>query len=198
LLTRNDTGKVLLLAHGVANMPDQPKAYARYFAKKQDLFSGGLYVPTREPADIYSQVPSSDRLCALKGEEEEEDVVTHAVVKLADWVYIRLRAAIDWLLNKHIDQEVLRQQYIDMRILRTTMTILTATYLPMFFAGTLGFLSLLKSDKMRIVVLGILALVLTMSSTLLVPKLKRSDLYAITAAYFAAGGVFIGAKSRES
>jgi hypothetical protein len=37
-----------------------------------------------------------------------------------------------------------------------------------------------------------------MSSTLLVPKLKRSDLYAITAAYFAVGGVFIGAKSRES
>jgi hypothetical protein len=181
-------------------MPNQPKVYARNFAKKKDVFSGGFYVPTREPADIYSQVPSSVRLCVLKGEEEEEDVVTPTVVKLADWVYIRLRAAINRVPKKHTDPELLHQQYIKKATLRTAMNVLTATFLPTFLAGTLGFLSLLKSDKMRIVVLGILALVLTMSSTLLVPKLnsKRSDLYAITAAYFAVGGVYIGTKSRES
>jgi hypothetical protein len=178
-------------------MPDQSKAYARHFAKKKDVSRGGLYVPTKEPADIYSQVPSHHGLAALR-DSEEEDVMTEFLLEHASWVYTRLRKLIDWVLNRHRDEELLPQKYIRITTLRTKMNIFVAILLPIFLAGTLGGLSRLRSDKMRIVVLGILALVLTMSLIVLVPKLKRSDLWAITAAYFAVGGVFIGAKSTDT
>jgi hypothetical protein len=178
-------------------MPDQSKAYARYFAKQNDVFRDGLYVPTMERADIYSQVPSHRYLCTLRG-AEEEDVMTDFLLKLAGSVYRRLHGLVDWVFKRRADEELLHQRYIRLTTARTTMNVLAATCLPIFLAGTLGMLSRLKSDKMRIVVLGILALVLTMSLIVLVPKLKRSDMYAITAAYFAVGGIFIGAKSTDS
>jgi len=175
-------------------MPDQPNVHARSFARRQELFRDGVYVPTREPAEIWSQVPSSSRLCVLKV-GEEEDVTTQAAVKCADCVYTWLGKTMIRVRNRPAAQEPSRQRYIKSATLGTAMNVIAATILPAFLASTLVLLSLLKTDKMRIVLLGILSWVLTMSLFVLAPKAKRNELYSITSAYFAVGGIFIGAKS---
>lgn len=74
------------------------------------------------------------------------------------------------------------------------MNLLSGVYITLLFAGCMGVLSCIESEKWRIVVLGGFGLVLTMSLVLFVPTLKRNDLFAVMAAFFAVEGVYIGAK----
>jgi hypothetical protein len=91
-------------------------------------------------------------------------------------------------------EDALLPEYISLNTVRTTMHYLAGVFVPLLLAGTLGALSSLESEKERIVVLGCFGFVMTWSLILLIPGLKRSDLFAIAAAYFSVGGIYIGAR----
>lgn len=191
-------GKDLLLAYGVANLPDQAEVFARRFAETPDIFHEGVYRPTKEDAGIYSQTPSHLGLCSLKG-MEEEDLLNDFVIKNLRPINEKLRTWSGRILRKRVeDDDSMPEHFITLKTVRTTMNLLAALYVPIFLAGTLGVLSRLHSEGMRVVVLGLLGIVLTLSLICVVPKVKRNNLVATTAAYFAVGGIYIGAKGSGS
>jgi hypothetical protein len=145
-------------------------------------------------------VPSHSDLCSLKG-REEEDTVTNVLLRHIEFINGKLDNTIRWVSIKclrHKDsppsEEALLPDYISLMTVRTIMHYLAGVFVPLLLAGTLGTLSSLNSEKERIVVLGCLGFVLTWSLILLIPGLKRNDLFAIAAAYFSVGGIYIGAK----
>lgn len=186
-------GTDLRTVHGLANMPGQRKLFSRHFAKIIQLFggSGGIY-----EASIYTQVPSHPDTCSLKDFEGQDHTTEFALEHLAvanEW----FNKSLNWILRKSEDEELQPKQYVELDTIRMIMNLLAALYAPTFFAVSLGVLSCVESEKMRIVALGGFGLLLTISLMLTVPTLKRSDLFSISAGYFAVGGVYIGAKSLD-
>jgi hypothetical protein len=189
-----DTGKDLMLAHGVANLPEQVEVFARHFARYDELFENGVYGPTNEDANMYRQVPSHGNLCSLKG-GEEEDAVTNLMLKHIESVNEYLHGIVRWVLRKPTPTpDTPLPDYVSLNSIRRVTHCLAAVYATVLFTGTLGILNVLESEKNRIITLGCLAFVLMLSLTILVPSLKRNDLFTIAAGYFAVGGVYIGAK----
>ena len=107
----------------------------------------------------------------------------------------RLHKFVNRVLRRKVDPESTPEQYIEDKTVRTIMNLLASLYAPILLAGSLAILSCVESELARIAVLGALGILLTMSIMLVVPTVKRSDLFAITAAFFAVGGVYIGSKS---
>jgi hypothetical protein len=192
-----------MLVSGIANLPEQDEVFARHFAQYPKLFTNGVYLPTSEKADMYQQVPAHADTCSLKG-REEEDFATDFLVKRVKPINIWLGKLIKSMQKKPAREDDTLQeddsalpQYLGLKTVRTIMHLLAGVYVPTLFAGSLGILSRLETEKSRIIVLGCLGLVLTWSLILLIPTLKRSDLFAITGAFFAVGGIYIGSKSPD-
>ncbi|RAR15582.1 hypothetical protein DDE83_001032 [Stemphylium lycopersici] len=188
-------GKDLKLARDVANLPDQPDIYAQHLAQYEGLFNDDMFGPTKEKAAIYTQVPANNDTCALKcGEQGQQDMLTKCMVMhlkpvnrfLEKWV-LRIR-------GKSTDVADDSQRTLELATVLTVVDILSGIYVPVLFAGCLGVLSCLASEKCRIIVLGSFGMVLAALLIVCVPALKRNDLFAIIAAFFAVGGVYIGAK----
>jgi hypothetical protein len=181
-----------MLAYGMANLPEQNDVFARHLATYPSLFEDGVYGPTGEPAGIYQKVPSHAGTCSLKS-QGDEDFATNLMLRhlqaMNDW---RL-GIIDRVMGRSVREKSTLPEYVSLKTIRTMMHVVSGSYAPILFAGSLKVLSSLESENMGIVVLGFLCLLLW-SLILLVPTLKRSDLFAIAAAYFAVGSVFIGAK----
>ncbi|KAF2831257.1 hypothetical protein CC86DRAFT_137061 [Ophiobolus disseminans] len=188
--------KDLMLAQDVANLPEQDNVFARYLANYPGLLVNRLYGPTKEPADIYQEVPSHAGTCSLKS-REDEDFVTNLMLKHLQATNEWRQGFIDRVLRRPVREKTALPQYFSLKTIRTIMHIIAGVYVPILFAGSLKILSSLESESTRIVVLGLLCLLLMWSLILLVPTLRRSDLFAIAAAYFAVGGVYIGAKGLD-
>jgi hypothetical protein len=186
-----------VLACGVANLPEPGDAFARHFARYQGLFNDGVYGPTGEDAELYQNVPSHSDLCSFK-KFEEEDFGTNLILKHIESVYTRLRSTISWVLRKPVLVDSPLPEYIHLSTIRTAVHYFAGLYVSLLFTSTLGILNSLGSDTKRIIVLGFLSLVLMWSLILLIPSLKRNDLFAIAGAYFAVGGIYIGSKGHDS
>lgn len=166
-------------------LPDQPTEFARSFPG-WELFENGVYVPTGEDAADYEQVSAGPEFFAGR-EPEPIDHLTRCII----WLNYSIRAWYD--KKRHVVRDDLKS--INSESNKRIMHLVAAIYMSIFLSGTLGTLSVLSSEKRRIVVLGILGLVLQVSLVLLIPGLKRNDMVAILAAYFAVGGIYIGTKS---
>jgi hypothetical protein len=191
-----NVGQDLVLAHKVASMPEQDLVFARHFAENDSLFDGGVYGPTKEDADMYRQVPCHSDLCSLKG-REQEDPGTNLVLKHLKPMYKLYRKVISWILRRPLREDT-DPEYAHLSTVRTAMHFLASIHVIVLFTGTLGVLNSLDSDAKRIAVLGCFACVLLWSLILLIPSLKRNDLFSIAVAYFAVGGIFIGSRGRDS
>jgi hypothetical protein len=192
----SNVGEDLVLAHQLANMSEQDQVFARHFAENDSLFDGGVYGPTKEDADMYRQVPCHSDLCSLKG-REQEDPGTNFVLKHLKSMYKFYRIVISWVLRRPLPEDTV-PEYVLLSTVRAAMHFLASIHVVLLFSGTLAVLNSLDSDAKRIAVLGCLAFVLLWSLILLIPSLKRNDLFAIAAAYFAVGGIFIGSRGGVS
>lgn len=190
LPTTND----LLIAYKVANLPAQHKIYARHFARTEGLFKGDVYVPTGERASIYSQVPAHSDTCVLK-EFQSQEIAPEWVINNIEPINEWLNSVVNRMLRRKVDPDSVVREVITDTTVRTAMNLVAALYAPVLLASSMAVLSCLHSDLLRIVVLGTFGILLTISLMVVVPTIKRSELFAITAAYFAVGGVYIGAKS---
>ncbi|KAI4662057.1 uncharacterized protein J4E78_004848 [Alternaria triticimaculans] len=173
--------------------------YARHFAARKTLFEEGLFGPTKEEAAMYTQVPSHADTCSFKdGELDEQDMLTAFVIRHLESVNTYVTQLITRILRQRtLEEGVAPRQYLELNKIQMVANILTGIYVPVFLAICLGILSCIESEKNRIVVLGVLGILLALLMVVCVPVPKRNDMFAITAAFFAVGGIFIGAK-RES
>lgn len=197
ILTYIHVAKDLLMVQAVANLPDQCDIYARQFAKyaEDGIFDDGIFGPTKEEADIYRQVPSHSGMCSLK-DFGQQDLLTTLVIRNLDSVNKVLKYLAGRVSRKSTQKpSVTSQQYIAFDTVLRIMDLIAGLYAPMLLMGCMGVLSCIKSEKARIGVLGVFGILLTVSLVLFVPTLRRCDIFAITAAFFAVGGVYIGAKS---
>jgi len=199
VLTIDDVGEDLCLATRVANLPHQSDVYARHFAARETLFENGLFGPTKENSAMYTQVPSHADTCSFKdGDLDELDMLTAFVIRHLESVNMYVTQLIARVLRQRsFEDGVAPQQYLELGKIQTIVNILTGICVPVFLAICLGILSCIGSEKTRIVMLGVLGILLALLMVVCVPVPKRSDMFAITAAFFAVGGIFIGAK-RES
>lgn len=183
-----------MTAQAIANLPDQCDIYARHFAQYKELFENGIFGPTQEKEQLYKQVPPHHEMCSWK-DFGQQDPITSLVIRHMKAMNTRLNALLNWLSSKQKEQQrPMPQQYIKLETVLLVMDFLAGFYVPLLSALCLGVLSCIKSEKARIVVLGVFAVVLTTSLILCIPNLRRCDLFAVTAAFFAVGGVYIGAK----
>ncbi|KAH8725296.1 hypothetical protein GQ44DRAFT_772332 [Phaeosphaeriaceae sp. PMI808] len=140
----------LLTTHALANMPKSRDFFARHLADIPELFQGGVYGPTQEPADIYSRVPSDPSTFSLRG-YDEDDYFTAFVFKylkpLNAWYH-------EWILQKPTDLESGSSQFIELRTIQTVVNLITACFALSLLCGSLVVLSCVGSEKMRILVLG--------------------------------------------
>jgi hypothetical protein len=198
-LTGGDAGEDLCLATQVANLPHQSDIYARHFAARETLFEAGVFGPTREKAAMYTQVPSHADTCSFKdGNLDEQDMLTAFVIRHLESVNVYVTDLIARVLRQRsLEDGGAYQQYLGLDKIQMIANVLTGIYVPVFLAICLGVLSCIKSEKTRIVMLGVLGILLALLMIMCVPTPKRNDMFAITAAFFAVGGIFIGAK-RES
>ena len=195
-MTNSHIGKDLKLARDIANLPDQPDIYAQHLAQREGLFKGDIFGPTKEKAKIYTQVPANNDTCALKcGEQGQQDMLTKFMIMRLKPANLFLK---NWALRswgEPADEADDSQRTLELATILTVANILSGIYVPVLFAGCLGVVSCLASEKCRIIVLGSFGMVLAALLIVCVPALKRNDLFAIIAAFFAVGGVYIGAKS---
>jgi hypothetical protein len=195
LLTLMDIGKDLKLASEIANLPEQDEVFARHFAEYKNLFLNGAYGPTDQDANIYRQVPPHSATCCLKG-HEEEDSGTKLLLRNIEPINESLDKLVHWIMRKpKRPRNSPLPRYVNFGTVRKAMHFLAGLYVALLLTGTLGILSSLSKEKYRIVTLGCLTLALMCSLILLIPSLKRNDLFSIAAAYFAVGGIYIGAKN---
>jgi hypothetical protein len=152
-----------------------------------------VYGPTKEAAKKYQQEAPHPELCSLK-ECEEEDFVTNLIAKHIESVHERLRSTFRWGPRDPLPKDSPLPEYIQLSTIRTAVHYFAGVYIVLLYSGTLAILNSLGSDTERIIVLGCLALVLLLSLTLLVPSLKRSDMFTIAGTYIAVGGIYIGSK----
>jgi len=194
-----NVGEDLRLATHVASLPHQSDIYARHFAARKTLFEEGLFGPTKEKAAMYTQIPSHADTCSFKdGDLDEQDMLTAFVIRHLESVNTYVTRFITRVLRQRsLEDGVASQQYLELDKIQMVANILTGIYVPVFLAICLGILSCIESEKNRIVVLGVLGILLALLMVVCVPVPKRNDMFAITAAFFAVGGIFIGAK-RES
>ena len=194
-----DVGEDLCLATHVANLPHQSDVYARHFAARKTLFEKDLFGPTKEKAAMYTQVPSHADTCSFKdGDLDEQDMLTAFVIRHLESVNTYVTRFITRVLRQRsLEDGVAPQQYLELDKIQMVANILTAIYVPVYLAICLGILSCIESEKTRIVVLGVLGILLALLMVVCVPVPKRNDMFAFMAAFFAVGGIFIGAK-RES
>lgn len=194
-----DVGEDLCLATHVANLPHQSDVYARHFAARETLFEDGLFGPTKEKAAIYTQVPSHADTCSFKdGDLDELDMLTTFVIRHLESVNMYVTQLMARVLRQRsLEDGVAPQQYLELDKIQMVANILTGICVPVFLAICLGILSCIKSEKTRIVMLGVFGILLAFLMVVCVPVPKRSDMFAITAAFFAVGGIFIGVR-RES
>ena len=148
---------------------------------------------------MYTQVPSHADSCSFKdGDLDEQDMLTAFVIRHLESVNMYVTQLITRVLRQRsLEDGVAPQQYLELDKIQTVANILTGIYVPVFLAICLGILSCIESEKTRIVMLGVLGILLALLMVVCVPVPKRNDMFAITAAFFAVGGIFIGAK-RES
>jgi hypothetical protein len=198
-LTNSDTGKDLTLAHAIANLPSQPEIWARHFSEYTEAFQDGRFGPTNEDATVYSQVPSHADTCSLRASEvDQQDHLTSFAIRHLKSINIRLRKWIACGSKEWSEEEgAAPEQFVGLEKIVMVANVLAGIYVPVFFAACLGVLSSIQSEKWRIVVLGAFGLMLTALLILCVPTLKRSDMFAITGAFFAVGGIFVGARSMD-
>lgn len=190
------TGKDLTLAHAIANLPDQSEIWAKHFSERKTSFQDGRFGPTKEDATIYTQIPSHADTCSLRASEaDQQDYLTSFAIRHLKSINIRLRK---WIARRPKQQcqeeDVAQERFVGLEKIVTIANVLAGIYVPVLFAGCLGVLSSIGSEKRRIVVLGAFGLLLTALLNLCVPTLKRSDMFAITGAFFAVGGIYVGAK----
>ncbi len=197
ILISSDTGKDLLLAHGVANLPDQSEVWAKDFSESPELFHDGRFGPTKEDHEVYSKIPSHADTCSLRASEvDQQDLLTKFVILHLKSIYLGLNkwvAYVPWL-GSHKD-EVEQERFIGLERIVLIANVLTGICVPVIYAVCLGVLSCIESEKWRIVVLGAFGLLFTTLLNLCVPTIKRGDMFAITGALFAVGGIFIGTRS---
>ncbi|CAO2656934.1 Nn.00g057370.m01.CDS01 [Neocucurbitaria sp. VM-36] len=190
--------KDLLMVHAIANLPDQCDMYARHFAQHKEVFENGVFGPTKENEEMYKQVPAHDEMCSLKG-FDQQDLITSFVLRHIKTMNKHFRSLMKQFSRKREQQtDVSPEQHIKFETLLLVIDLLAGLYVPLLFAGCMGVLSCIKSEKARIGVLGVFGFVLTGSLILCVPNLRRADLFAVTAAFFAVGGIYIGAKSGDN
>jgi len=196
----SDVGEDLCLATHVANLPHQSDVYARHFAARKTLFENGLFGPTKEKAAIYTQVPSHPDTCSFKdGDLDEQDILTAFVIRHLESVNTYVTQLITRVLKQRsLEDGVAPQRYLELDKIQMVANILTGIYVPVFLAICLGILSCIESEKTRIVMLGVLGILLALLMVVCVPVPKRNDMFAITAAFFAVGGIFIGAKRDDN
>ncbi|KAH7399507.1 hypothetical protein BKA66DRAFT_565579 [Pyrenochaeta sp. MPI-SDFR-AT-0127] len=185
--------KDLLIAHAIANLPDQCDVYARNFAKQDDVFDNGIFGPTKEDAGMYRQVPPHAGMCSFKG-IDPQDPVTNLVLRYLEPLNVRIKGLVRCIVGRREPRAVTSQSNVTFNTILTVMNLLAGIFGTLLFAGCMGVLSCIDSEKWRIVVLGAFGLVLITSLVLFVPTLKRNDIFAVIAAFFAVGGVYIGAK----
>ena len=148
---------------------------------------------------MYTQVPSHADTCSFKdGDLDEQDMLTAFVIRHLESVNTYVKHCITRVLRQRsLEDGIAPQQYLELDKIQMVANILTGIYVPVFLAICLGILSCIESEKNRIVVLGVLGILLALLMVVCVPVPKRNDMFAIMAAFFAVGGIFIGAK-RES
>ena len=182
------------MAHAITLLPHQSDVHAKQFAEHTGLFENDVFGPTREDAAVYKQVPSPADMCTLSA-LDEQDPSSDFVIRHLKSTNLRLKKIVSQIMgHRKPGCGAVPRKSVALDVIHMAVNVFTAVYVPVLFAGSLGVLSCLKSEKSRILALGAFGLLLTMSLILSVPKLKRNDIFAITAAFFAVGGVYIGAK----
>ena len=157
--------------------------FSKYFISHSQLFDGGKFGPTGEDSVFYQHPPHPDTT-TLKGMEREDLLTT---------MFINNARAIFQKIGKMCgeDPEAPRQD-IGLDTIHMMMNFFTCLYAPILFTASLAVLYTATSTKIQIVVAGGLGMLLALSVQSVVPGIKRGEVVAITAAYFAIAGIFIG------
>jgi hypothetical protein len=171
-------------AQAVAKFPDQSGVYSKAFAEMSNLCVGGKFGPTGESDEYYTHPPHPDTYSFKR--MDAQDPFTAYLVNNVKTLYEKLS-------GKGDDQETPRRPSIKLSTICRVVNLLVCLYAPLMFTASIAILYTIRPTKIRIAVAGLLGVVVAISILLLVPGIRRGELFAIIAAYFAIAGVFIGA-----
>jgi hypothetical protein len=183
-----------LKAHAVIQLPDQPKVYAKYLAEMPGLFDDDVFGPTGESAGFY-RMPVHPDTCGLKG-MSQEDILTEAIIHNVRPIKDRVLRWIEPFRRRTVNDPetaVTGQTSIELDTIRRMTNVVTGLWIPTFFTASMVIVFSIHSVTVAFAVALVLGLVLTASVLLVVPKIVRGELFAITASYYAVVGIFIGA-----
>jgi hypothetical protein len=183
-----------LSLHNVTQLPDQPKPHAEYLAEMPGLFEDDLFGPTGESAGFY-KMPVHPDTCGLKG-MSQEDILTEAIIHNVRPIKDRVLSWIEPFRRRTVhdpEAPVTGQTNIKLDTIRRMTNVVTGLWIPTFFTASMVIVFSIHSVTVAFAVALVLGHVLTASVLLVVPKIVRGELFAITASYYAFVGIFIGA-----
>ncbi|KAF2705347.1 hypothetical protein K504DRAFT_537413 [Pleomassaria siparia CBS 279.74] len=183
--------KDLIDAHTIAQFPDQSRVCSRWFARRPGLYENGRFEPTGESKMYYEHPPHADT-CTLR-DMGCHDLLTEFFINNYEAVSERFRKKSEG----DADPDAPTREGIKLSIIEAVSNIIACTYISLIFTASIAILFCLEKTRNRIVVAGILGIILLLSILLLAPSVKRSEVVAIIAGYFAIAAVFIGTSDHE-
>jgi hypothetical protein len=172
--------KDLNLAHKIAQFPDQSPLFSKRFANIPNLCEDEKFGPTGESNEYYKHPPHADT-CTWR-EPDRQDSLTNLFIDNIEVIVSKLSR------KKKEDPDSPQRESIKLSTICSVVNLLVGLYV--FYC--------IRATSSRIVVAGLLGILFSMSIQLLVPGIKRGEIFAINAAYFAIAGVFIGASDNSS
>jgi hypothetical protein len=182
--------KDLCLAHTIAQFSDQSTLFSKRFANMPNLCEAGKFGPTGESDEYYKHPPHVDT-CTLR-ELDRQDSVANLFIDNIQTIVSKVSR------KKKEDPDSPRRDGIKLSTIRTVFNLLVGLYAPLVFTASIAVFYGTRHTSSRIVVAGLLGFLFSMSIQLLVPGIKRGEIFTINAAYFAIAGVFIGASDNNS
>ena len=182
--------KDLNLAHKIAQFPDQSPLFSKRFANIPNLCEDEKFGPTGESNEYYKHPPHADT-CTWR-EPDRQDSLTNLFIDNIEVIVSKLSR------KKKEDPDSPQRESIKLSTICGVVNLLVGLYAPLVFTASIAVFYCIRATSSRIVVAGLLGILFSMSIQLLVPGIKRGEIFAINAAYFAIAGVFIGASDNSS
>ncbi|KAF2786466.1 hypothetical protein K505DRAFT_380261 [Melanomma pulvis-pyrius CBS 109.77] len=178
-------------AHTIAQYPIQSSVYSKNLLT-YGLCKVGKFLPTGEDEKYYQHPPHPDTF-ALKDVSGLDPLTEFIVNNIESWARRFVKTKEYDEEENEIDPEFeVRNGGIRLAAIEAVVNSFTSLYAPVLFTASIAILYCIQSTKNRIVVAGVLGMILAASAQLLIPGVKRGEVFAITAAYFAIAGVYIG------
>jgi hypothetical protein len=162
--------------------------------KYSGIIDGGIFGPSGDSADRYQERPADPDLCTIKGYYENEGTTRFAL-----GVFLLFKKHIWHRIFSHRQSETENSQmaYANLDVVQSLLDYFMCVFLPLLLTAALYALYAIRSTEARIAVIGGFG-VLVMMLLKVTSRVRRSEMYAFCAAYFAVASVFVTIQSTRA